>query len=134
MLMMMAGIGLSWVFWRKKRLANWQLRGLVAMTFSGWLATLAGWYVTEIGRQPFLVSGILRTEEAVTSQPSENVGLSLMVYVLVYGFLLTAYIKTVFSMARKAAKLERQELLPLGDAAVEESSAITTDSQQELSS
>jgi len=134
MLMMMAGIGLSWVLWRKKRLENWQLRGLVAMTFSGWLATLAGWYVTEIGRQPFLVSGILRIEEAVTSQPSENVGLSLMVYTLVYGFLLTAYIKTVFSMARKAAKLERQELLPLGDAAVEESSAITTDSQQELSS
>ena len=30
------------------------LRGLVAMTFSGWVATLAGWYVTEIGRQPYV--------------------------------------------------------------------------------
>jgi cytochrome d ubiquinol oxidase subunit I len=34
------------------------------MTFSGWVATLAGWYVTEIGRQPWLVTGILRTGEA----------------------------------------------------------------------
>jgi hypothetical protein len=34
------------------------------MTFSGWVATLAGWYVTEIGRQPWLVTGVLRTAEA----------------------------------------------------------------------
>jgi cytochrome d ubiquinol oxidase subunit I len=40
----------------------WQLR-LAGMTFSGWVATLAGWYVTEIGRQPFLVHGVLRTAE-----------------------------------------------------------------------
>jgi cytochrome bd ubiquinol oxidase subunit I len=32
------------------------------MTFSGWVATLAGWYTTEIGRQPWLVQGVLTTE------------------------------------------------------------------------
>ena len=36
------------------------------MTFSGWVATLAGWYVTEIGRQPWLVYGVLRTADAAS--------------------------------------------------------------------
>jgi cytochrome d ubiquinol oxidase subunit I len=35
------------------------------LTFSGWFATLCGWLVTEIGRQPWLVTGILRTADAV---------------------------------------------------------------------
>ena len=35
------------------------------MTFSGWAATLAGWYVTEIGRQPWLVYGLMTVEEAL---------------------------------------------------------------------
>ena len=33
------------------------------MTFSGWVATVAGWYVTEIGRQPFIVYGLMRTAD-----------------------------------------------------------------------
>lgn len=114
LVMIVTGIGLSFILWRRGVLKHWQLRGLVAMTFSGWLATLAGWYVTEIGRQPFLVMGVLRTRDAVTSQPPENVALSLAIYLAVYSFLLVAYIKTVFRMARKAAQLERQELLPMG--------------------
>lgn len=124
LLMLAAGVGLSFVLWRKGTLKPWQLRGLVAMTFSGWLATLAGWYVTEIGRQPFLVTGILRTSDAVTTQPPENVALSLSIYALVYAFLLVAYIKTVFLMARKAVDLERQDLLPIGGAQGESQNTI----------
>src|SRR5205814_6450870 len=53
----------SWTGWWLYRRRRWQARALprallwalTAMTFSGWLATLAGWYVTEIGRQPFIV-------------------------------------------------------------------------------
>ena len=74
---------------------------LVAMSFSGWIAVLAGWYVTEIGRQPWLVSGILKTADAVSSVPSQNILVSLMGYLLVYLFLLFAYIRTIFHMARK---------------------------------
>jgi cytochrome d ubiquinol oxidase subunit I len=77
------------------------------MTFSGWVATLAGWYVTEIGRQPFLVSGVLRTAEAVTALPAGNVALSLTAYLAIYGFLLVAYVSTLFHLARKSADLER---------------------------
>src|SRR6185503_5734087 len=45
--------------WLADKLPRPLLWVLTAMTFSGWLATLAGWYVTEIGRQPFIVYGLL---------------------------------------------------------------------------
>ena len=53
----------AWLVWRKQglqRLGRWPLRILVGMSFSGWIATLAGWYTTEIGRQPWLVDGVFR--------------------------------------------------------------------------
>ncbi|MDO3384956.1 cytochrome ubiquinol oxidase subunit I [Gilvimarinus sp. SDUM040013] len=105
-LMILVGIAGCWTLYRRGQLYRWQLRVLLAMTFAGWLATLAGWYVTEIGRQPFIVSGILRTRDAVTDQPPEFVWLSLITYAIVYACLLWAYIHTLFLMARKAAQLE----------------------------
>ena len=74
----MVGVGMlmlatAWAgtlfFIRKKSPPSWLLKVFVGMTFSGWIATLAGWYVTEIGRQPYLVSGILKTADAVTAIP-----------------------------------------------------------------
>ncbi len=91
----------------KKRYPTWLLKVGVAMTFSGWLATLAGWYVTEIGRQPYLVTGILRTKDAVTTTPPENIVMSLTLYLVIYGFLLIAYIRTLFVMANRAIILEQ---------------------------
>lgn len=91
----------------KKRYPTWLLKVGVAMTFSGWLATLAGWYVTEIGRQPYLVTGILRTKDAVTTTPPENIIMSLTLYLVIYGFLLIAYIRTLFVMANRAIILEQ---------------------------
>jgi cytochrome d ubiquinol oxidase subunit I len=91
----------------KKRYPTWLLKTGVAMTFSGWLATLAGWYVTEIGRQPYLVSGILRTKDAVTTTAPENIAMSLTLYLVIYGFLLIAYIRTLFVMANRAVILEQ---------------------------
>lgn len=86
---------------RKKTLPKAYLYVVLAMTFSGWIATLAGWYVTEIGRQPWLVSGVLRTSEAVTTVASSSVVASLMMYLTVYVVLLVAYIHTLFYLARK---------------------------------
>ena len=85
---------------------RWLLKLTLLMTFSGWLATLAGWYVTEIGRQPYLVSGILKTSDAVTSVPSGHIALSLALYLAVYAVLIVAYIKTLFVMAKRAIALE----------------------------
>ncbi len=99
----------AWQHMRKKELSPMMLKVFLAMTFSGWIATLAGWYVTEIGRQPYLVSGILKTADAVTQIPSQNVGISLAFYLILYAFLLTAYIRTLFVVARKAVLVDRPE-------------------------
>ncbi|WP_109341053.1 cytochrome ubiquinol oxidase subunit I [Saliniradius amylolyticus] len=111
---LMVGIGLamlvvSWLssvwLYRRDRLPNWLLRVLVVMTISGWGATLAGWYVTEVGRQPWLVTGVLKTADAVTAVPTAHVGISLTIYLTVYALLLVAYVHTLFYMARKSVEV-----------------------------
>jgi cytochrome d ubiquinol oxidase subunit I len=71
------------------------------MTFSGWIAVLAGWLVTEIGRQPWLVSGILRTAEAAGEASGAELGASLTGYVLIYTLLLLSYMVVITHLARK---------------------------------
>lgn len=99
----------SFLLFKKRELPKWLLTGLVGMTFSGWVATLAGWYVTEIGRQPWLVSGVLKTADAVTTVPGAQVGVSLALYLALYAFLLVAYIKTLFYLAKKSVAVEEFE-------------------------
>lgn len=96
--------------YRHGTLSQLQLKLLVGMTFSGWVATLAGWYVTEIGRQPYLVYGVLKTRDAVTTIASEQVVISLTLYLLLYAVLLFAYIKTLFVLARRAIEVEEYDL------------------------
>jgi cytochrome d ubiquinol oxidase subunit I len=85
------------------------LGAMAATTFIGWIATLAGWYTTEIGRQPWLVQGVLTTREAVAMVPSGLVLSTLIGYLIVYGALIVAYMVTITALARKAA---RGEALP----------------------
>lgn len=75
---------------------------LVAMTFAGWVALVSGWYVTEIGRQPWLVHGVLTTAQAASQVPSGNIALSLAMYLTLYAALLSAYVSVVFYLAKKA--------------------------------
>ena len=72
------------------------------MTFSGWVATVAGWYVTEMGRQPWLVTGVLLTKDAASTVPAQVIFGSLTMYLLLYGALLLSYISVVFYLAQKA--------------------------------
>jgi cytochrome bd ubiquinol oxidase subunit I len=74
---------------------------LAAFTFAGWIATLAGWMVTEIGRQPWLVTGILRTKDAVGAASGAALGSSLTAYVLTYTGLLVAYMVVITHLAGK---------------------------------
>lgn len=108
LMLLVSWIG-CWQLYRHKELSPLMLRVFVGMTFAGWIATLAGWYVTEIGRQPWLVTGVLRTADAVTSTPAGNVGTSLAIYLSLYAVLLFAYIRTLFVMARKAVLVDRTE-------------------------
>ena len=89
---------------RRHGLSRPLARVLVAMTFAGWVATVAGWYVTEIGRQPWLVQGVLRVADAASDVPAPMIGLSLAMYLAVYAVLLAAFIQTIFHMAGKAAR------------------------------
>ena len=75
---------------------------LVAMTFAGWVALVSGWYVTEIGRQPWLVHGVLTTAQAASQVPAGNIALSLAMYLTLYVALLSAYVSVVFYLAKKA--------------------------------
>ena len=109
----MVGVGvlmlaISWYGWwrlrRNEDLPNWLARGFVWMSFSGWVAVVAGWYVTEIGRQPYLVYGVLTTAEAATKLPGGMIFSSLMMYLFLYATLILAYIWAIFYMARQADK------------------------------
>lgn len=82
------------------------LIAFTAMTFSGWIATLAGWYTTEIGRQPWLVQGVMTTKEAVADVPAPMVLGTLITYLLIYAALIVAYIGVITYLARKASKGE----------------------------
>ncbi|MEQ8449993.1 MAG: cytochrome ubiquinol oxidase subunit I [Nitratireductor sp.] len=81
---------------------KWLSIGLVGMTFSGWVATLAGWYVTEIGRQPWLVSGVLTTEQAVSDVAAPVLAGSLTLYLAVYAALIVAYMGAILRLAQKS--------------------------------
>ncbi|MEJ6402827.1 cytochrome ubiquinol oxidase subunit I [Yoonia sp. 2307UL14-13] len=110
LLMLLVSWGASAMMLRKRRgvegLPKPVLYGLVAMSFSGWVATLAGWYTTEIGRQPWLVQGVLGTKEAVADVPAPMVLSTLIAYLAVYAVLLFAYIFVIFYLARKMSRGE----------------------------
>jgi cytochrome d ubiquinol oxidase subunit I len=106
----MVGVGLlmlavSWtgLFVLRKATPTWLLWAFAAFSFSGWIATLAGWMVTEIGRQPWLVSGILRTADAVGQASGAELGASLTAYVLTYAALLLSYMVVITHLAGKGA-------------------------------
>ena len=110
-LMLLVGWWAFWTQWRQRRTAGeheqpftrLQLYVLAGMTFSGWVATLAGWWVTEIGRQPFLVYGVLRTADLVADHPPALVLTTLVAYLAVYVFLLASYVLVLMYMSRHPA-------------------------------
>ena len=76
--------------WRRRLYtARWMLQGCVLMAPAGFLAMLCGWVVTEVGRQPFTVYGLLRTADSLSSVSREQVIGStwtiLMFYLLIFG-------------------------------------------------
>lgn len=108
----MVGVGvamllLSWLgaflIWRGVEFGRRLLWAYAAMSFAGWVATLAGWLVTEIGRQPYLVSGVLRTAEAAGSVSASAISVSLALYMTVYAGLLASFLVVLTQLARRSA-------------------------------
>jgi cytochrome bd ubiquinol oxidase subunit I len=111
----MVGVGglmlaTSWAGWWLMRRRGWDSQRaprpllwlLAGMSISGWVATVAGWYVTEIGRQPFVVHGLLRTADVVSNVPAPMIALTLALYVTIYLALIVAYVGVLKYMAEKA--------------------------------
>ena len=85
MLMLLLGVGGAWMRWRG-RLYDQRLflRFAVAMGPAGIIAILAGWMTTEIGRQPWVVYGVMRTADAVSRHSALAMTSSLAVFIVVY--------------------------------------------------
>jgi cytochrome d ubiquinol oxidase subunit I len=64
--------------------ARWLHRFAFFMGPSGFIALLAGWFTTEVGRQPWVVYGVMRTRDALSPVSAEQVGLTLIIFVVVY--------------------------------------------------
>ena len=107
------GLALLWRRrWAAEAMPRWLLWPMAGMAFSGWVATLAGWYVTEIGRQPFIVHGLLRTADVASAVPAPHIALTLALYCTLYLGLLVAYVAVVRHLAEKP----EASLLPAGRA------------------
>jgi cytochrome d ubiquinol oxidase subunit I len=85
--LLMAAVGL-WGAWLRVRgqlyVSAWLRRVVVVMAPAGFLALLAGWTVTEVGRQPFTVYGVLRTADSVSPVAMPGVASSLAAFIVVY--------------------------------------------------
>lgn len=84
---LMLGLGLwsLWARWKGTLYDSpWLQRSAVVMGGSGFVAVLAGWYTTEVGRQPWTVYGHLRTAESLSPVSAPAVGTSLLIFIAVY--------------------------------------------------
>lgn len=114
----MLGLGL-WSAWARMRgqlfERPWLHRAAVLMGPSGFVAVLAGWITTEVGRQPYTVYGLLRTSESLSPVEAPAVAASLMAFVVVYFFVFGA---GTFYILRMMSKRPATPRLGLRDAPV----------------
>ncbi len=99
----MIALGLTGaVLWLTGRLyaSRWFLKAMVWASPLGFIAVLSGWFVAEVGRQPFTVYGILRTADSVSPVGGGSVLTSIILFVLVYGIVFGA---GIYYMARLVA-------------------------------
>ncbi|MGY0556798.1 cytochrome ubiquinol oxidase subunit I [Lysobacter sp. A421] len=84
-LMILLGLYGAWSRWRGRfHESRLLLKFALAMGPAGLVAILAGWYTTEIGRQPWIIHGVMRTSEAVSAHSATQVGLTLAIFIVVY--------------------------------------------------
>jgi cytochrome d ubiquinol oxidase subunit I len=114
--MLLLTLASAFAWWRRRLFeSRWLLDGWRAMTLAGFVCILAGWYVVEIGRQPYVVYGLLRTAEAVTPTLAPgSVLASLLVFAAVYFTVFGAGIWYLLKLIRKGP--QPHEPVPQSDA------------------
>jgi cytochrome d ubiquinol oxidase subunit I len=104
-----------WLRWHGRLYsARWFLRTLVVMTPSGIVATLGGWYMAEIGRQPFVITGMMRTADAVSPVPAATLLSTLIAFVCVYAVFLGAFLIFTLRLIRRGPAGLPAHALPSG--------------------
>ncbi|MBT8341459.1 MAG: cytochrome ubiquinol oxidase subunit I, partial [Desulfatitalea sp.] len=102
MLMILTGVFAVVLHWRKRLFdTRWFQWWCMALTPAGFIAVLAGWFVTEIGRQPYIVYGVMRTAEAASPVAGMQVGLSLLAFILVYAVVFGAGVYYITRLVTK---------------------------------
>ncbi len=85
MAMLLLGVWALWARWRKRLYdSKLLLRFALCMGPAGLVAILAGWFTTEVGRQPWIVYGIMRTKDAVSNHSVMTMTWTLLMFVVVY--------------------------------------------------
>ncbi len=103
LLMAAVGVWAAWLRLRGRLYASpWLRRAVLAMAPSGFIALLAGWTVTEVGRQPFTVYGLLRTADSVSPVGLPGVATSLAAFVAVYAIVFGAGFLFLLRLVRRA--------------------------------
>ncbi|HEI8296879.1 TPA: cytochrome ubiquinol oxidase subunit I [Proteus mirabilis] len=104
MLMILVGVWGTWLRYKKKLYqSNLFLRFTFLMAPSGLIAILAGWFTTEVGRQPWVVYGIQRTRDAVSAHGEMHMGISLLIFLIVYGSVFGIGYAYMLKLIRKGA-------------------------------
>jgi cytochrome bd ubiquinol oxidase subunit I len=116
-LLMLALVIWSAVLWRRGTLTESRglLRAWMCMAPAGFIAVLAGWYTTEIGRQPYVIYGLMRTSEAATVIDVASVVTSLVAFGTVYLFIFIAGTHYLFKLLHKGPQPVEPALLHPGD-------------------
>lgn len=98
---------LAWLLRRRGRLyeAKWFHRFALAMGPTGFVSLLAGWVTTEVGRQPWVVYGVMRTSHAVSPLSTQQVSVSLMTFVVVYFLVFGTGVYYMLKLMRKGPAL-----------------------------
>ena len=100
-LMLLTGLFAVILYARKKLFtARWFQLWCMALTPSGFIAVIAGWCVTEIGRQPYVVYGVLKTADAVSPVVGGQVAISLAIFVVVYSLIFGAATYYILKLIR----------------------------------
>jgi cytochrome d ubiquinol oxidase subunit I len=129
-LLMLAVVLWSALRWRQGRLSQskYLLRAWVMMIPMGFVAVLSGWYTAEIGRQPFVIYGLLRTADAASAVSANSVLTSLLVFGTVYFFIFIAGTWYLLKLLRKGPEQAPPELLHPHDKTAQRPLSVPDDS------
>jgi cytochrome d ubiquinol oxidase subunit I len=89
---------------------KWLHRAAWVMGPSGFVAVLAGWYTTEVGRQPFTIFGLMRTSESLSPVSAPAVGASLIAFIVVYFVVFGAGVLYLLQLMRRPLLADNAEL------------------------